>query len=103
MLTPLSTFRSEPTVFTYDEGRQTYQPRNYNDRYFNEEIDMRKAIASSDNIFAVNSVMSVGPEEVIATARKLGIESAMQPVPSLALGAFPVSPYEMASAFSVLA
>lgn len=103
VLTPLSTFRSEPTVFTYDEGRQTYQPRNYNDRYFNEAIDMRKAIASSDNIFAVNSVMSVGPEEVIATARKLGIESAMQPVPSLALGAFPVSPYEMASAFSVLA
>ncbi|MFS0724744.1 transglycosylase domain-containing protein [Paenibacillus sp. 1P07SE] len=102
-LTPISTFRSEPTVFTYDEGRQTYQPRNHNDKYFNEAISMRQAIASSDNIFAVNTVMSVGPEEVIATARRLGIESPMKPVPSLALGAFPVSPFEMASAFSVLA
>ena len=102
-LTPMSTFRSEPTVFTYDEGRQTYQPRNHNDKYFNADIDMRKAIASSDNIFAVNTVMAIGPEEVINTARRLGIDSPMKPVPSLALGAFPVSPFEMASAFSVLA
>jgi 1A family penicillin-binding protein len=102
-MTPVTRFRSEPTVFTYDDGRKTYEPRNHNDHYFMDEIDMRTAIASSDNIYAVHTIMAVGPENVIATARRFGIESPMQPVPSLALGAFPVSPFEMASAFGALA
>lgn len=102
-MTPVTRFRSEPTVFTYDEGRKTYEPRNHNDRYFMDEIDMRTAIASSDNIYAVHTIMTVGPESVVATARRFGIESPMQPVPSLALGTFPVSPFEMASAFGALA
>ena len=33
-------------------------------------IDMRQAIASSDNIYAVNSIMKVGPEKVIDMARQ---------------------------------
>ncbi|ALS25668.1 carboxypeptidase [Paenibacillus sp. 32O-W] len=102
-MTPVTRFKSEPTTFTYDEGRKTYKPRNFNDKYAHDYIDMRQAIASSDNIYAVNTIMSVGPEKVIETARKLGIDSPMQPVPSLALGTFPVSPFEMASAFGTLA
>jgi len=102
-MTPVPRFRSEPTVFTYDEGRKTYEPRNHNDRYFMDEIDMRTAIASSDNVYAVHTIMAIGPESVVATARRFGIESPMQPVPSLALGTFPVSPFEMASAFGALA
>ncbi|WP_053373277.1 transglycosylase domain-containing protein [Paenibacillus sp. FJAT-27812] len=102
-MSPLTRFKSEPTVFTYDEGRKTYEPRNYGDKYLNELIDMRKALASSDNIYAVNTIMTVGADKVIETARKLGVDSPMQPVPSLALGTFPVSPFEMASAFGTFA
>ncbi|NBD27054.1 transglycosylase domain-containing protein [Paenibacillus glycinis] len=102
-LTPVSQFTSAPTVFTYDDGRKTYAPSNYNDKYVNGPIDMRTAIATSDNIYAVNSIMKVGPANVIDMARKLGIDSPMQPVPSLALGTFPVSPFEMASAFGTFA
>ena len=102
-LTPVTRFKSEPTVFTYDEGRKTYAPGNYNDKYVNDYIDMRQAIASSDNIYAVNTIMTVGAQKVIDTARRLGIDSPMQPVPSLALGSFPVSPLEMASAFGTFA
>jgi len=102
-MSPLTHYKSEPTVFTYDEGRKTYEPHNYGDKYLNELIDMRQALASSDNIYAVNTIMTVGADKVIDTARKLGIESPMQPVPSLALGTFPVSPFEMASAFGTFA
>ncbi|WP_028609491.1 transglycosylase domain-containing protein [Paenibacillus harenae] len=102
-MTPVTRFKSEPTVFTYDEGRKTYEPRNYGDKYSNDYIDMRKALASSDNIYAVNTIMTVGADKVIETARKLGIDSPMQPVPSLALGTSPVSPFEMASAFATFA
>jgi len=102
-LTPVSRFKSEPTLFTYDEGRKTYEPHNYNDKYAEDYIDMRQAIASSDNIYAVNTIMTVGADHVIDTARKLGITSPMKPLPSLALGTFPISPLEMASAFGTFA
>ncbi|WP_248929147.1 transglycosylase domain-containing protein [Paenibacillus hamazuiensis] len=100
--TPVTRFKSEPTTFTYDKGRQTYTPSNFNNHYF-DWIDLRTAIAKSDNIFAVHTLLDVGAENVIATARKFGITSPMQPLPSLALGTFPVSPLEMASAFGVFA
>lgn len=102
-VTPATRFRSEPTLFYFDNNRQVYRPNNYNDRYFNGEIGLRQAIASSDNIYAVNTIMQVGPEEVISMARRLGITSQLKAVPSLALGTFPVSPFEMATAFSVFA
>src|SRR5690606_37029355 len=94
--TPLTRYKSEPTLFTFDEGRETYMPSNFNDRYTHDYIDMRKAIAQSDNIFAVQTIMNVGPEAVVTMARALGIQSTLRPLPSLALGTFPVSPLAMA-------
>lgn len=102
-LTAQSVFMSEPTVFTYDNGRKTYEPQNYGDKYVNDYITMRQAIASSDNIYAVNTIMQVGPEAVIESARKLGITAELEAVPSLALGTSPVSPLELASAYGVFA
>jgi 1A family penicillin-binding protein len=99
---PVTKFKSESTGFVYDEGRKTYTPKNFGDIYYGD-IDMRKAISKSDNIYAVNTIMHVGADKVIETARSLGITSRMDPVPSLALGTFPVSPIEMASAFGVIA
>mgnify|MGYP000047143287 CR=1 FL=1 len=96
-------YMSEPTTFTYDEGREIYQPSNFGNRYPNEEIDMREAISKSDNIYAVHTILDVGADRVIETARRLGIDSPMQPLPSLALGTFPVSPFDMATAFSTFA
>ena len=101
--TPVTRFVSEPTVFTYDEGRRTYAPKNYANRYANKEIDLRYAISRSDNIYAVNTIMQIGPDRVVDMARRLGVRSELEPVPSLALGAFPVSPFEMASAYATIA
>lgn len=47
--------------------------------------------------------MQIGPEQVVDMAKSLGITSNLSAVPSLALGTSPVSPLEMASAFSVIA
>jgi len=101
--TVLTQYKSEPTSFTYDNGRQIYTPSDFNNEYENKAIDMREAIAKSDNIYAVNTIMDVGADKVISTARLLGITSPLQPLPSLALGTFPVSPFEMATAYSVIA
>lgn len=99
-ITAATQFVSKPTSFTYDKGKQTYTPSNYGGKNYGN-IDLRHAIAASDNISAVSAIMQVGPEQVISLARRLGISSDMKPLPSLALGTFPVSPFEMASAYGV--
>ncbi|WP_238996744.1 transglycosylase domain-containing protein [Paenibacillus pinistramenti] len=100
-LTAASRFNSEPTLFHYDGNRKTYSPKNFGEKYLGE-IDMKRAIAASDNIYAVNTMLTVGEDNVIEMARRLGITSRLQAVPSLALGTSPVSPFEMASAFAVI-
>jgi 1A family penicillin-binding protein len=100
-MTGLSVFNSQPTLFHYDNNRKTYQPRNFGDKYLGE-INMRQAIAASDNIYAVNTIMKVGADKVAAMALQMGIKSPLQYVPSLALGTSPASPLEMASAFAVI-
>ncbi|WP_289356805.1 PBP1A family penicillin-binding protein [Paenibacillus sp. S-12] len=99
-ITAVTHFVSQPSTFTYDNGRQQYKPSNYGGKYYGN-IDLRHAMAVSDNIYAVSTMMKIGPEEVISLARRLGIDSSMKPLPSLALGTFPVSPIEMASAYGV--
>lgn len=100
-LTPASQFNSQPTLFHYDENRKTYSPKNFGEKYLGE-IDMRRAIAASDNIYAVNTILTIGPQQVVDMARKMGITSKLTAVPSLALGTSPVSPFEMAAAFAVI-
>lgn len=100
-MTSASKFSSQPTLFHYDDNRKTYSPKNFGDKYLGE-IDMRQAIAASDNIYAVNTILTVGAEQVVEMSRKMGITSPMQAVPSLALGTSPVSPFEMAAAFAVI-
>ncbi|RAU97886.1 transglycosylase domain-containing protein [Paenibacillus sp. YN15] len=102
-VSPLTWYKSEPTIFTYDEGRKTYAPSNYDNVYDNMEIDMRRAIMKSDNIYAVSTIMAVTPEKTVDMARRLGITAPLAALPSLALGTSPVSPFEMASAYGVLA
>jgi len=103
VITPATRFRSEPTIFYYDNDRKIYRPSNFNDRYVHADIGLRQAIRTSDNIYAVNTIMQVGPEKVIGMARRLGLTAHLAPVPSLALGTFPVSPFEMASAYAAFA
>ncbi|MGG4397183.1 PBP1A family penicillin-binding protein [Paenibacillus thiaminolyticus] len=99
-ITAATHFVSEPTAFPYDDGRQVYRPSNYGGKYHGD-IDLRQAVAASDNIYAVHTMMQIGPDKVISLARRLGIDGAMKPLPSLALGTYPVSPFDMAAAYGV--
>ncbi|MCP3975298.1 MAG: PASTA domain-containing protein [bacterium] len=57
---------------------------------------------STNTVYAQVSV-AVGPENIADTAHRMGIESPLNAVPSIALGTQSVSPLEMASAYSTLA
>jgi 1A family penicillin-binding protein len=104
--TPATRIKSEPREFRYDDDTgnpKTYKVHNFADHYANDYITMRQAITTSDNVYAVTTNMDVGPEKVMTTAQRLGIESTMKPYPSLALGTFPASPLEMVRAYAALA
>ena len=64
---------------------------------------MREAIEQSLNVPIARLGLAVGPDQVVATARALGIESPLLPVPSVALGAFEVTLLEAARAYAVFA
>jgi penicillin-binding protein 1A len=62
------------------------------------------ATVQSDNTVYARLALDVGPDNIVAMARKLGIRtSPLQAVPSLALGSIGVTPLELASAYATLA
>ena len=75
-----------------------WQPANF-DGKFRGSITLTDAFAHSVNTAAVRLAQTVGPDRVAATARQLGVVSAMQPVPSIALGTSEVSLLELTGAY----
>ena len=79
-----------------------WSPRNYADRY-EGRVSLRRALEASLNAATVRVAQAVGPHAVIETARALGIRSSLAPVPAVALGAFEVTPLELASSYLPIA
>lgn len=101
-LTSSSTFLSEPTTFALS-NHKTYAPKNYNNKYANDNITMTTAIAYSDNIYAVKTHLFLGEETLVDTAHKMGITGNLQAVPSLALGTGELNMLDFANAYTTLA
>jgi membrane peptidoglycan carboxypeptidase len=66
-------------------------------------MTLEQATYTSKNTVYAQVALAVGPERIVDTAHKLGIESPLQPVLSIALGTNAVTPLEMASAYSTIA
>ena len=79
-----------------------WEPENYSGR-FRGVVTLRSAFAHSINSVAVQLADAVGIQSVIDTARKLGVQSELPAVPSLALGAGEVTLLEMTRAFAAIA
>lgn len=97
-----STFLSEPTSFMFSNDN-VYSPANYNDKYANKNITMAAALAYSDNIYAVKTHLFLGEDVLVNTAKRMGIESTLDPLPSLALGTCELSMLDFARAYATLA
>ena len=67
-------------------------------------MTLREAIANSVNVIAGRMTISdiAPPYQVVKVAKKMGINSPLQPYPSIALGTSEVSPLEMTSAFGTM-
>ncbi|GAA4235610.1 transglycosylase domain-containing protein [Postechiella marina] len=79
-------------------------PSNSNgDTDYGGSRTLKNALANSVNTITARLMDKVGPEPVVELARKLGIESDIPPVPSIALGTPDLSVYEMVGAYSTFA
>jgi len=94
--------RLEDTPLQLVSGGKPYSPQNY-DHEFHGSVTVRQALENSVNVATVRAAGLVGLDQVITVARRCGIESRLQPVPSLALGTAEVTPLEIAAAYATIA
>jgi penicillin-binding protein 1A len=94
-MTPDSPVVDEPVTLG------AWSPRNFEDGYLGP-ITLEQALAQSINTVAARLADQVGRPAVAATAHRLGIVSAVNTDPAMALGTSLVSPLEMAQAYAPL-
>jgi len=98
--TTLSKVTDEPTTFLFDE--KDYQPANYGEEYYGD-VTLRYALMRSLNVATVKLAESIGYDAVVSLARRAGLNPRIQPTPAVALGAYEVTPVEIAGAYTIFA
>jgi penicillin-binding protein 1A len=89
-----------PVTFYNPETNTYWTPKNSDGKYSGERMTLRKAMAQSINTVAAGLMKKLTPPTVVEYARKLGIESPLDPVPALCLGASDVSVFELVGAYA---
>lgn len=100
ILTAGTTVLDEPTTFWYDN--KPYEPGNFKHE-FHGTVTLRQALAKSMNVATVKVAEMIGYDSVVAMAKKAGLNYDIRPTPAVALGAYDVTPMEMAGAYTVFA
>lgn len=99
--TPTTKFKSEPTQFKMDNGKQ-YSPTNFNQKYAYKDVTLAQAIAVSDNIYAVKTHMFLGEQTLVNALSQFGFQH-ISPHPSLALGTLNTNIYELSAIYTTFA
>lgn len=100
VLTPASMVDDSPTTFHFDN--QTYKPNDFKHEYHGM-VTFRQALAKSMNVAAVKVGEMAGFDSVVSLARQAGMEEDIRPTPAVALGAYAVTPLEIARAYTAFA
>jgi penicillin-binding protein 1B len=95
-VSPTSVVDDSPIALWVDT--KVWRPRNAGERYLGP-VTVRQAFEQSLNAATIRLAKRVGYERIVETARDFGIESRLEPSPMLALGAFEVTPLELARAY----
>ena len=91
-----------PVTFNLQDGN-TWTPHNADDKRVGEMVTLKWALANSVNNVSAYLMKRFSPAAVINMARKLGVTSPIDAVPSICLGTADLSVYEMTGAMSAFA
>lgn len=97
--TPATLVRDEPWLLSY--ANKQWEPKNY-DGYYHGTVTLRTALAHSLNVPTARLASELGWNNILNFAQEFGFTN-IKPYPSLALGAFEASPWQMAEAYTVFA
>lgn len=92
-----------PVVFEKNQWGlpdKDWVPKNSDDKYEGILMSLRFGLANSINTITAYIMKQFGPHSVLDLAKKMGISSKLDPVPSICLGTFDLSVYEMVGAYS---
>jgi penicillin-binding protein 1A len=100
--TPCYEVSNVPVVFDKTRWRleKDWVPRNSGDEFDEMSLTLKFGLANSINTVTAYIMKQFGPHAVVDLAKKIGIQSKILAVPSLCLGTFDLSVYEMVGAYS---
>ncbi len=100
VFTPATMLLDQPTTFWFDS--KPYAPANFKSEYHGE-VTIRDALAKSLNVPTVRLAELVGYDTVENLAKSAGMNINIRATPAIALGAYEVTPLEVAGAYTVFA
>ena len=83
-------------------GSEPWTPKN-SDGSYHGWVSVRTAVEKSLNVATARMALQEGLGRVVQVARDLGIETPLEPVPSIALGAFEVTPVQLTTVYASFA
>ncbi len=96
--TTATVIKDQPIIFTQSDT-VFWEPKN-NDNHYYGYTRLRDAIKRSQNVYAIKTILDIGPSSVVTTAKNFGLTTKFLPVYSLAVGTCEVIPYELITAFT---
>jgi penicillin-binding protein 1B len=100
VVTPVTTVEDIPTTFEFD-GKE-YTPNNYGEEFFGT-VTVRDALIHSLNVATVKVAEMIGYPRVVQVARQMGLGNNIQATPAVALGAYEMTPVDVAAGYTAFA
>ncbi|MFM2375305.1 MAG: hypothetical protein RLZZ165_402 [Bacteroidota bacterium] len=100
--TPCEVELNQPVFFYNDVGKMIWAPKNA-DGKIGGFMTLRRGLATSTNLITARVMKRIGPNVVCEWARKIGLKSPLDCVPSIALGTTDLSVYEITGAYGTFA
>jgi penicillin-binding protein 1B len=100
IITPATTVDDEPTTFEFD-GKE-YTPNNFGERFMGR-VTVREALTNSLNVATVKVAELIGYGRVVQVARQMGLPTTIQATPAVALGAYEMTPVDVAAGYTTFA
>ena len=100
--TPITTIVDEPTTFYYENNTMEYTPNNFGQNFYGT-VTLRESLKRSLNVATVKLAEDIGYNRLAAFVKRLGLRSSILPTPAMALGAYEMTPLEVAKGYTAFA
>jgi penicillin-binding protein 1B len=97
-ITPATIVMDEAETFEFDD--KVWTPENF-EKTYDGPITYRHALAHSRNLATIHVAQAAGYDHIADLWMKLGVGNPPKAYPSIALGVFEATPYEIATAYTI--